>query len=71
MSIFLYVGLAGEKHEDMITTIKKNQKLNIDFAESSIFQPHPGTEIAKYCAEKGYLEADKSKNAKGMYSETV
>lgn len=55
----------------MITTIKKNQKLNIDFAESSIFQPHPGTEIAKYCAEKGYLEADKSKNAKGMYSETV
>lgn len=65
------LGLPGERYEDMIATVKMNQKLNIDFAESSIFQPHPGTEITKYCVEKGYLEADKSKEIKGTYSETI
>lgn len=65
------LGLPDEQYEDMITTLKMNQKLNIDFAESSIFQPHPGTEIAKYCVDKGYIGADKLKNVKGIYSETI
>lgn len=49
------VGLPTETYEDMIKTIRINQRVKTDFADVSIFQPYPGTRITEYCLKHGYL----------------
>ncbi|MFH1850475.1 MAG: radical SAM protein [archaeon] len=49
------VGLPSETIDDIFSTIRLNQKARVDFADVSIFQPYPGTRIAQYCRDHGYL----------------
>lgn len=50
------VGLPGEAEKEMMETVKLNQKIKPTFAETSIFQPYPGTAITEYCKKNGYLD---------------
>lgn len=51
------VGLPGETEADMIQTIKLNQKIGVDYADASIFQPYPGTDLTRYSIEQGFLDS--------------
>ncbi|MFH1762457.1 MAG: radical SAM protein [bacterium] len=50
------VGLPGETFDDMLSTIKINQRNGVDFTDTSIFQPYPGTQLTDYCMSNGYLK---------------
>lgn len=52
------VGLPEESDKEILQTIELNQMIKPDFADASIFQPYPGTEIAKYCKNNGYLDEE-------------
>lgn len=54
------LGLPGETEADMIRTIKLNQQARVSYADASIFQPYPGTEITAYCEEHGLLASGKT-----------
>lgn len=49
------IGLPGESLEDALETIKFNVEIKTDLPWCAIFQPYPGTELADYCLEKGYV----------------
>ncbi|MEM3101738.1 MAG: radical SAM protein [Candidatus Nitrosotenuis sp.] len=53
---FNMMGLPGERFEDALKTLIINIEIGADCAWTSIFQPFPGTELARYCIEKGFLE---------------
>lgn len=64
------VGLPDETKKDMFRTIALNRKIQVDFADASIFQPYPGTQITQYCIDKGYL--DKNINAyESQFSKSI
>lgn len=50
------MGLPGERFEDALKTLNLNIEIGANCAWTSIFQPFPGTELARYCIEKGFLE---------------
>lgn len=50
------MGLPGERLEEAFKTLKLNIEIGTKCAWTSVFQPFPGTELAKYCLEKGFLE---------------
>ncbi len=50
------LGLPGETDREIMQTVRLNQKIAPAFADASIFQPYPGTEITRYCKEAGYLD---------------
>lgn len=50
------LGLPGEGEAEMRRTVEMNRRLRADFADATIFQPYPGTRIAEYCRENGYLD---------------
>jgi radical SAM superfamily enzyme YgiQ (UPF0313 family) len=50
------LGLPGESLEDAMKTLELNIEIGAEYSWSSIFQPFPGTGLAKYCLEKGYLK---------------
>ncbi len=52
--------LPDESVADAFKTIELNIKANTDFAFSALFLPFPKTQIAQYCADRGYLKADYS-----------
>jgi anaerobic magnesium-protoporphyrin IX monomethyl ester cyclase len=52
------VGLPGETIEDIYNTIKLNVEIETAYPWCSIFNPYPGTELAEYCVEKGYLDEE-------------
>jgi len=49
------IGLPTETIRDAIKTLELNIKCKPTYAWASIFQPYPGTRIAKFCEEKGLL----------------
>lgn len=64
------MGLPGETEENFLETIAINQDCKVDYADCSIFQPYPGTDITKYCLDNGYLSAGKD-NWGSQYSGSV
>jgi len=53
---FNMMGLPGERLEDAFKTVELNIEIGTKCAWTSVFQPFPGTELASYCLEKGFLE---------------
>jgi radical SAM superfamily enzyme YgiQ (UPF0313 family) len=54
------LGLPGGTFEDDIETLKLNQKCKPDYALAMLWQPYPGTELAKYARDNGYYGGDGS-----------
>ncbi|MEW6042454.1 MAG: radical SAM protein, partial [Elusimicrobiota bacterium] len=52
------LGLPGETEKELLQTLHINQKVKTDFADASIFQPFPGTRLAGYCKQNGYVDND-------------
>lgn len=50
------MNLPGESFEDGLSTLRFNLELKNDFVVASLFQPFPGTAIAKKLAAEGKLE---------------
>lgn len=50
------IGLPGERLQDAFKTLELNIEIGAQCAWTSIFQPFPGTQLANYCVEKGFLE---------------
>jgi len=53
---FNMIGIPGEAELDICRTIEINQQAGVDFADVSIFQPYPGTDVYEYCRKEGYLD---------------
>lgn len=49
------VGLPGESLEEALETVRFSAEIKTDLPWCAIFQPYPGTELADYCLEKGYV----------------
>lgn len=52
------VGIPEQSMDDIFDTIRLNIEIGTSYPWCSIFHPYPGTELAQYCIEKGYLPAD-------------
>ncbi len=50
------MGLPGEKLEEAFKTLELNIEIKSKCAWTSVFQPFPGTQLAEYCLEKGFLD---------------
>jgi len=50
------MNIPGESFEDGLATLRFNQELGNHFVVASLFQPFPGTRIAKELEEKGLIE---------------
>lgn len=50
--------LPDETLDDAFRTIKLNISIKADFVFTPLFMPFPGTRLASYCVEKGYLPPD-------------
>lgn len=55
------VGIPGETLDDIYQTIDLNVKIKTDYPRCSLLTPYPGTQIAKYAAERGMLEVSTDK----------
>jgi len=49
------VGLPEETPANVLETVKLNALSHVTSPQVSIFYPFPGTKLAKYCEEKGYV----------------
>ena len=49
------VGFPGESFDDALKTVSLNIEIGTDFPWCSIFMPYPGTRLAAYAREQGYL----------------
>lgn len=67
MAVQNMLGLPGTTLENDIETFILNRDCNVDYAHSSVFQPYPGTRLAKLAIEKGFFDGDFSKLDKGDY----
>lgn len=67
MAVQNMLGLPGTALENDMETFLLNRNCNVDYAHSSVFQPYPGTRLAKLSIEKGYFDGDFSKLNKGDY----
>jgi len=52
---FNMVGLPEETPAAVLETVKLNAESQVTAPQVSIFYPFPGTSLAKYCEEKGYV----------------
>jgi len=50
------IGLPGERLQDALKTLELNIEIGTECAWTSIFQPFPGTQLAQYCLDEGFLE---------------
>jgi len=50
------IGLPGERLNEAFKTLELNIEIGSECAWTSIYQPFPGTELANYCLEKGFIE---------------
>ena len=51
-------GLPFETMEDIETTHAFAKHLDLDWSSFFCYQPYPGTELYRYCVEKGYVQKD-------------
>lgn len=49
------VGFPGETFDQALKTVKLNIEIGTDYPWCSIFMPYPGTRLAEYASERGYL----------------
>lgn len=52
------VGFPGETLAQTLKTVELNIKIDTDYPWCSIFMPYPGTRLAKYAREQGFLASD-------------
>jgi radical SAM superfamily enzyme YgiQ (UPF0313 family) len=52
---FNMVGLPEETPANVLETVKLNAVSRVTYPQVSIFYPFPGTKLAKYCEDKGYV----------------
>ena len=52
------LGLPGETLDDAFATVALNIEVKADYPWCSIFSPYPGTQLAAYAEEHGYLSPD-------------
>lgn len=64
------IGLPGESEEQMLKTLALNRTVGADYADATIFQPYPGTQITEYCLKNGYLDRD-NMTYDNLFSTTV
>lgn len=57
LSVNNIIGLPDETREMVFETIFLNRNIDANSYSCSIFQPYRGTELRKYCVEKGYIDA--------------
>lgn len=48
--------LPDETLEDAFGTVRLNARIGTDLAFATLFMPFPGTRLASYCIERGYLD---------------
>lgn len=53
---FNMVGLPDETIEDIYKTVELNQEIHTTYPWCSILQPYPGTQIAQYMKERGFID---------------
>src|SRR5262249_14103501 len=53
---FNMVGLPEETPANVLETVKLNAVSHVTYPQVSIFYPFPGTKLAKYCEDKGYVK---------------
>ncbi|MFC1632499.1 B12-binding domain-containing radical SAM protein [Candidatus Omnitrophota bacterium] len=61
------IGLPSETIAEMLETLKLNIDCKMDLAICSIFNPYPGTELARFAQEQGYFSDDYSKVEHSYY----
>ncbi|HXE96323.1 MAG TPA: radical SAM protein, partial [Dongiaceae bacterium] len=54
------VGFPGETIEQALKTVQLNVAIGTDFPWCSIFMPYPGTRLADYARNRGFLASDLS-----------
>ncbi|NQU75757.1 MAG: radical SAM protein, partial [Planctomycetes bacterium] len=64
------IGLPGETEKEIFETIELNQIAGSDFADASILQPYPGTQLTEYCKQTGYLD-DENCRFESQFSEST
>ncbi|MBN1344256.1 MAG: B12-binding domain-containing radical SAM protein [Phycisphaerae bacterium] len=50
------VGLPDETLADAISTVELNIRIRTDYPWCSVFSPYPGTALAEYATQRGYLD---------------
>jgi len=58
--LFFIIGLPGDTKESIFKTIKLAKELDPEFCQFTVATPYPGTKLAKWAAEKGFMECNKS-----------
>lgn len=58
VSINNIIGFPDETREQIFETIDLNRRLKAESFGAYIFQPYHGTDLKKYCVEKGYIPED-------------
>ena len=59
------VGFPGETFDEALKTVALNIEIETDFPWCSIFMPYPGTQLAEYAMEHGYLSDNHQVNSLG------
>lgn len=52
---FFIIGLPGETEQTYLKTIKFAKELDLDTASFFIATPYPGTDLYKFCIQRGYI----------------
>jgi len=52
------LGLPGASFEDELATLRLNQQCRVDYALAMLWQPYPGTQLARYAREHGHYEGN-------------
>lgn len=61
------MGLPSETVEEAIETVKLNSMIRTDMPWCSILQPFPGTDIAKYAIDNGYVDEESLRNQETFF----
>lgn len=56
LTTYNILGLPGETLENSLETYNLNKNIGSDFAQCSLLQPYPGTELSRVVKEEGFLE---------------
>jgi len=64
------VGLPGEGEAEIRKTIDMNRRLGVTYACVSIFQPHPGTDLARQCLDANLVRPEQLGH-EGYYQGTI
>lgn len=65
------IGLPDGDIEDDLATLEFNIRVKPTYAWVSIFQPYPGTEMAKFCETEGWYDGDYSHISDSFFDKSV